>query len=462
MLALAACGESGPAEPPPDVLLISIDTLRVDFVSAYGASYADTPAIDRLAAEGARFDAHYTVMSHTAPAHCTMLTGLFPSEHGLRMNGRSMSERTPYLPEALRHAGYRTAATVGGTMLSSRFGFGRGFERYDEPPPPSRGDMQDDEHDAADYTILGEEVVDKALEALAEDDGRPLFLWVHMYDPHDPYSAPGAGRATEEELALVRPYLPESDRFEEAELARNWVKYRQEVQYSDRQIARLMEAWDARPGADRSIVVLTSDHGEGLFEHGYRGHGALLYEEQLRVPMILRKRDVIEPGSAVDSLTSMVDLCATVTDLAGLPAIEDRGRSLTEHLRARGEPARPVFAERRDYGKSLANRENALRAIQRFEGTATGATGDDGVIAVVQDGWKLLWSPGTRSELYDLVNDPDEAVNLVEEEDERARAMLDLIAEWLERARTADERGGDPPDEDVERMLDALGYGGGD
>jgi arylsulfatase A-like enzyme/Flp pilus assembly protein TadD len=272
LLILFACRK---AQEHPNVLLITVDTFRADRVGVR------TPALSRLASEGARFDAADSTVPLTLPSHATLLSGLLPLHHGVRNNGAgAFPADRDTLATLFARGGYRTGAFVGSFILDHRFGLARGFDRYDDEIRRSA----DESAGSFEAERRGGEVVDRALAWLKQRDARPFFAWVHLYDAHAPYAPPA-------------PYAQ---------------TYDGEIEYVDAQVARLLAAIDRT----RTIVVVVGDHGESLGEHGETTHGLLLYEPTLHVPLIiaapsLRPRVVREP-------VSTVDVAPTIADLAGL------------------------------------------------------------------------------------------------------------------------------------------------
>jgi len=440
----------------PDVLLITLDTLRSDFISAYGYPRESTPHLDALAEQGALFENHVTTIATTAPAHATLFTGLFAREHGLTKNGQVLSDEFMPLPELLQLAGYRTGASIGASILGSEHGFARGFDDFDEDFGES---VLRPAGKTGKYERYAESVVDRAIAIAQKSDARPLFLWVHVYDAHDPYSPPVLSPLEPEKHAkFFRKRAEASEAFDRELLSRMLAGYEAEVYYVDREVGRLLAAWDARPTGPDSLVLVTSDHGEGLGEHGFQGHGFLLYEEQVKVPLILRMRGRIEPGTRVEAATSSVDLAATVFELIGLgdqPSL--RGLPLLGpggHVRAGGD----VFAERRFYSDMDLQRSPALRRLTREQADLPiGSTGEKCVL--LRDGWKLVWNESGAHELYDLSADPRESDNRFESESERAVEMLSALETWRQRGyRGSAAPDAAEPDGATKEMLDALGY----
>lgn len=268
----------------PNVLLVTVDTLRADHVGAYGATGASTPALDALAARGLLVERAFTAVPVTLAAHATLLTGRWPPQHGVRGNSfYRLPDRETTMAELLRAAGYRTAAVVGAAVLDHRFGLDQGFELYDDRTTSQAGTVLIAERDAS-------AVVSRALAWLGEPSDRPFFLWVHLFDPHEPY----------------RPPEPFATRFAGA-------PYDGEVAFVDEQVGRLLAALEAAGKLGATLTVVTADHGESLGEHGEATHGVFLYDSTLRVPLMLagpgiarERRANVEPASLVDVMPTLL------------------------------------------------------------------------------------------------------------------------------------------------------------
>ena len=338
------------------VVLITVDTLRADRVGAYGRPGGRTPALDSLAAEGALFEDASAPCPLTLPSHASILTGLLPPRHGLRDNLAPRPLAGPKargfatLAEMLRDAGYETAAFVSAAPLSPRWGLDQGFGTYDAPPDGDPGEMSLSERDGA-------ETVDRALDWLRRRDrGRPFLLWVHLFDPHHPYRAPGSSGAL--------PDSPEA--------------YEEEVAHADAQVGRLLRALREDGALDRAVVVACADHGEGLGEHGEATHGYFLHRSTLRVPLLVRSPARVKPGTRRRDPVSLVDVLPTILDLAGrpVPRLVD-GRPL---FHADGALPAPSAAASGQYAETLygwlafgwaqavALRDGPLRAIDHGGG----------------------------------------------------------------------------------------------
>jgi choline-sulfatase len=453
---LATCG--GEETGPRDVLLVTLDTLRADFLGCYGSPFGLTPVLDELALRGALFERHYTSAVYTGPAHATLLTGLAPEEHGVWRNGLRLPADVPRLSEAFAAAGYRTAAVIGSAVLGSKFGYDQGFEVFDEElargPNSPRAKIQ--------YQRTAEEVVARAAEILAEEDQRPLFLWIHLYDVHGPFTHPVPAALAEAELEHLLPQLalpaasgdeaPTPTRAAALELTRG---YGAAVAYTDREVGALLAAFEAARGP-HGVVAITSDHGEGLWEHGYDGHGLLLYEEAVQVPLVLLAPGRLTEGARVRGVTSSADLPSTLLLLAGAGHAAAQsglplGAGLMERLSAPGEAGGEAFQHRHGFRKD-PDKLKEERAILTELGT-----GPDEEIALVRGRWKAIGPPYGDLRLYDLEADPAETVNLAAEE---PAVLAELRARMLERdaALSRSEDGQALGDEATRRMLDDLGY----
>jgi arylsulfatase A-like enzyme len=433
-------------------LLVTIDTLRADFTTPYGHPADPTPNLARVAAVGARFARHYTVMSHTAPSHLTLFTGLSPRRHGLRKNGLRVPEGLPLLPEAMRAAGYRTVAVVGVGFLGRATGFDRGFEIMDDDMDAGAGAPPLHER-------LAEAVVDRTLALLAKADGRPNFVWVHFYDPHDPhdpYEAPERHRVPAARARATYAKRVEAQRYSRRRLIWESAAYEAEVRYVDEQLGRLLEAWDSDPRRREGLVVITSDHGEGLGEHMLLRHGFWSYEEQIHVPLVLRMPAAIPAGTVVPGPTSHVDLARTVADLAGVDA-HLGGRSLVSRIGGEAEEIPPVFAERRLFTtEDLERRQELVRLVELLEGRPGAALGDQ--ITMIEGDYKYIWTAYAPDELYHLGDDPEETDVRIEALPERAAEMREKLVRW--RSLEAETPGApvELVDPETRKMLDALGY----
>jgi arylsulfatase A-like enzyme/tetratricopeptide (TPR) repeat protein len=382
------------SEPPasagrPNIVLITIDTLRADRVG-----HGLTPAIDSLSAIGVTFDNARTAVPLTLPSHVTIMTGMLPPAHGVRQNGVAFRPGPPTLARLLRDRGYRTGAFVGAYVLDRRFGLADGFDTYDDrvPRDPEKGARLEAER-------RGGEVVDAALGWLREVR-EPFFAWVHVYDPHAPYDPPAEFLAK----AGGRPYDGE-------------------VAYADAQVGRLCDGLRQRGLFERAVIAVTGDHGEGLGEHGEQTHGMLAYDTTLRVPLILVAPAFSARGRVSDPV-SLADLAGSLLDIA---RIKPPGEMSGELLLSRKN--RDVYSET-EYPRTAAWHP---------------------IAALADDRWKLVLS--SEAELYDLAEDPGETKNLASAKPALVDGMSKRVRELMRPAAGAPAQKVDPEVEQRLRAL---------
>jgi arylsulfatase A-like enzyme len=427
----------------PDILLITVDTLRADHCSAYGYSRPTTPRMAALAARGVQFEVAYTSMATTAPAHATLFTGLLPRWHGLLKNGHVLAPSHATLAEVMAEAGYRTAAVVSSFVLDRRFGLHRGFASYDDRFSGERATLHPEKWQGLDVDAPFDRRADEtSAHALAWlraqgylDRARPaasppFFLWVHFFDPHHPYDPPA-------EHAAKFPALGPR------ELDRDIAAYDAEIHFADAQVGALVDALGAAGALDRTLTVVTADHGEGLMQHGHMQHGVNLYEEAVRIPLVFHWPAALAPGR-VAAPAQLADLAPTLGALGGARwTVSGAGRSLQAVLAGREplDPRREIFFQRRQYDGRVAARRHV-------EGEK---------YAVRAGRWKYIESraEGT-AELYDLVADPAEEKNLMPAMPAAAAGVPVRLAGWLRGAPVLPSA---PPvaSEDA-RKLRSLGY----
>ncbi len=402
----------GPArDDAPLVLLVTVDTLRADRLGAYGRADAGTPAWDALAREGVRFDEAQTTAPLTLPAHASLLTGRFLPAHGVLANGTfALPEDVPVLAERFRAAGFATGAFVSAPVLGRRHGLARGFDVYDDAiPRPARRAGIDSHGDER----AGAVTAARAAEWLAAQRGRPVFAWVHLWEPHVPYAPPA----------------PFAARFAD--------RYQGEVAAADAALGALLER-AAALGRGRRLVVATSDHGEGLGEHGEATHGVFLYRATLRVPLVVHGPAFGVRPAVVREPVGLADVAPTLLDAARLPPLPYAdGVSLLPALTGAGRlAARPgVMAE--SHLPRIEFRWSGLRAL-------------------VTPAQKLI--DGPRPELFDLA-DRDEARDLAPARAADAARLRGVLADAVRRSAAAAggraETGASA--EELERLR-SLGY----
>jgi len=419
LLLLSVLGGLTPAADaaPPDVVLVTLDTVRADRMGFLGSKRGLTPTLDALAREGVVFEDAFAEAPLTTVSHATILSGLHPPAHGVEDFGMALPPVVPWLPALLRGAGYRTGASVGSIVLDPKGpiapGFDRGFDAYDAGFERRR--------DGADpYRTKerrGAEVVSRALAWLDRRGPGRFFLWVHLYDAHDPYDPPE----------------PFASRY-----ARE--PYDGEIAGVDAVVGRLCDGLRVRGLWDGALVVVAGDHGEALGEHGEATHGVFLYDATIHVPLLLRLPRREEAARRVAARVSLVDVAPTVLEATEVAIPQEvQGRSLLGLARGGRESERPAYAEseypRRVYGWSDLR---AWRA-ERF-----------------------LFVEAPRRELYDLRSDPGATRNLAGERP----AVADGMAAEIERSRRAwagvapQAPRGQADAELVERLA-SLGYASG-
>ena len=398
------------ARTPPNLLLITIDTLRADHVGAYGYSLAQTPTLDGLARRGVRFERVTSAVPLTGPSHSTILTGLYPPVHGVRDNVTfALDPRHVTIATRLKRQGFRTAAFVAAYPVAADFGFSQGFDSFEEGfhevPVAGQGAERP-----------GNEVADSVVRFLEARGRQPFFVWAHFYDPHAPY----------------RPPPPYDTTFKDH-------PYDGEIAFADAQVGRILEALRRTGREQDTIVAVLSDHGESLGEHGERTHAIFIYEATTRVPWVLAGPGV-GTGRVVPARVGTVDVVPTLLGLLGQDVPADLpGRDLRPALRGERLPATPYYAE------SLFARLNCRWSALR------GWTSDE---------WKLV--VGTAPELYDLADDPTEASNRAADQPERLKRLQSALAAAMAKmAPSGDSARPVALAPEQEEKLRSLGYVGG-
>jgi len=407
MLALfGACRGAATAKTEgAPLVLISLDTLRADRLPAYGYGGLKAPALDALAKDSVLFERAYSHYPVTLPSHATLFTGLLPPQHGVRNNvGYGLPDRFVTLAERLKTAGYRTGAVVSSMVLRADTGIAQGFDSFEAP---SSQKLRNPSH--AFPQTQGDASLEKALRWLsgARPDER-FFLFLHLFDPHAPYAPPEPFKTEYSE----RPYDGE-------------------VAYTDSLIARLIQSLKQRGLYDRALLVLLSDHGEGLLDHGEQEHGIFLYREALQVPLMIKLPGSARAGEQVAQPVGLIDVVPTLIERLGLPpAPELAGVPL---LGAKAPPAERVI-----YSESFFGREQY---------------GFSELRSAIRGGAHFIEAP--RSELFDLLADPAERDNLLPK-----KAVPPGLQQALAAVGTGIASTKSVKREEQERLA-ALGYVGG-
>ena len=435
----------------PNLILISIDCLRADHVGAYGYRRSTTPSIDELAKEAVVFENAWSSSSWTIPSHMSMLTGLPPSIHGLAGSpesfwaGRSkgLARSVPYLPELLARAGYETDGLVSSAPLSPAYGFERGFNLYRQ------------------HGARASDVVDSALALSRQSKGRRQFLFVHLIDPHWPYQPAIEFRQYAENfidrfgprpqeiselLTKVRDRRPPEN---PDEITQAVHLYDAAIAYTDQELGRLFDGLEEMGLYEQSLILMTADHGEAFFEHDNWMHDGTLYEEEIRVPLIVKWPGRVEPRT-VKTPVSHEDIFTTLLEAAGLSAPSSQGVNLRDLTRGAKPDNRHVVSEvsresPRGTMRLIALRDGNLKYIATLLGSPDGEISLDEVV---------------EEELYDLAQDPAEKRNLLTESSREATRFRRLLRTYVERVgRTkADEGELLLRDEEMDSRLRALGY----
>jgi arylsulfatase A-like enzyme/Tfp pilus assembly protein PilF len=372
-----------PAKPRPNVILITIDTTRADRMGFLGSDRGLTPHLDAVAKQGIVFTRAYSHVPLTTPSHATILTGTYPQFNQVSDLGDALAKTLPDLPDILHHHGYATAAFVASAVLDPQAaapGFNRGFDTYDagfhqQAPGESRYGSVERRADV---------VIDHAIAWLAKHPKRPVFLWVHLYDPHDPYDPP-------------EPY--------KTKYAAN--PYDGEIAYADAAVGRLLDALLKRSSYDNSVLAVMADHGEAFGEHGEREHGIFLYDETIHVPLLLKLPAQKSAGARVEERAGLADVAPTILKAVGIaiPA-QMQGQSLFDAI-----TQAPAATERSIYAES------------EYAHIAYGWA----VLRSWRSG-KYLYVQAPKRELYDQAADPGALHNTASD----AAAVADTLASQLD------------------------------
>ncbi len=420
----------------PNVLIVSLDTVRADHCSTYGYERLTTPALDRVAQDGTVMLEAYAPMATTLPAHAAAFTGHYPRRYGIRKNGYVVSAQAYTLAEMMRRAGYQTAAVVSSFAIHEKFGLGQGFESYDDDfrDGDSQWDTWEGHDVGGDFDQDASVTTEKAITWLeARNRAQPFLLWVHYFDAHHPY-------IPREEYRGLFPLEPGA-----ARLDQDVANYDREIRETDSAMGQLLESLSSLGLEDSTLVVIFGDHGEGLMQHGWLTHGLHIYEEAVRVPLVFRWPGVVRAGQRLSGPVSLLDIPATLADLAKLPKrlrIDGQGVSLSETLTRGDAPShdRKLVFERRFY------RSNTVGKF-RISGDELGLRWGD---------WKYIEAKDEGSyQLFNLKDDPGEVSNRVREHPRIAQRMARELDRWLSVHDTAVKQRVGEQDTDA---LRALGY----
>jgi arylsulfatase A-like enzyme/Tfp pilus assembly protein PilF len=400
--------------PPPNVLLITVDTLRADRLGCYGYPLARTPNIDALAVEGVLYRNAIASAPITLPSHGTIMTGLYPPAHGVRDNGTyALGDEAVTLAERLKSAGYTTQAFVSALVLNRRYNLSQGFDGYDDELWAE---------DAPKLFMIRDRpagrTVDRAINWFKKwrgsDRRKPFFIWVHLFDPHQPYHPPTWAR-------IITP-----------------TAYDAEIAFVDKELGRLFHTFKEHGILDNTLVVFTADHGESLGEHQEKTHAVFIYDATVRVPLIIRYPRVFPKGKIYDGPARSVDIVPTVLSVLELPGgKETQGIDLVPVTLGRDpHPDRPQYSESllSEVGFGMAPLYGVRKGVYK-------------------------WIRAPKPELYDLRTDPKELRNLYLIETERAAALDKDLEDIFEESRQFSVATRDNPmARETTEMLQSLGY----
>lgn len=413
----ALMAEAAATGATPNVLIVTIDTLRADRLGCYGYKVKQTPVLDNLAREGTLFERAFTAVPLTLPAHCTLFTGAYPPFHGVRDNaGSALGPEQKTLAEVLKDRGYRTAAFVGAFVLDSKFGLNQGFDTYVDHFDLSRAETISPGY----IQRRGDEVVQNAINWFEKVGTRDFFAWVHLYDPHDPYTPP-------EPFLSRHPGSP----------------YDGEVEFVDQCVGTLLDYLKKREGYDNTLIVVVGDHGESLGDHGEEKHGFFIYNSVLHVPFIVRLPLGSQAGRRVAQNVSIADLFPTVLQVLQIPgsvAPGMQGRGLLSLILGKAADWRnEIYAE--SYYPRLQFGWSELRALITAQG-------------------KFILAP--QPELYQLDADFEERRNLAMERQSVSNqmqiALRTALGRWSSKGSVS--RPKPQMDSETAEKLRSLGYVG--
>ncbi len=488
LILAGALGSCSRRPSRPNVILISIDSLRADHLGCYGYGPDTSPAIDALAKRGVRFDVARSSTTWTLAAHMSLMTGMPNELHGVVNDVNVLDENRHLLAESFRAAGYRTAGFFGGPYLHAHFGFARGFDTYEncgvptayDEPSTAAGDEARDlaaQHVEASFVVTADRIEQAAEAWLDQGGGEPFFLFLHHWDVHFDYMAPAE---------IVRRFAPDyagdleprdfmtnpriHAGMDPVDLAYLIACYDAEIYWVDRHVERLVAKLHALGVAGDTYIVVTSDHGEEFFDHGQKGHRNNLYEETLRVPLIIAGPNVA-PNVVVHEPVRLYDVKPTILELAGLPAVDEvYGTSLVPLMRGDADAELrdlPICAELTNIPTDPHTKQRVFD--KRF---ASGRSGYKSIHSIRREFDEARHVAGRplqppAFEIYDLNVDPGESKDLSASNDARVESVKSYRDAFLEQLRGAGARlrRGEsrlrevPPD--LEEILRQNGYTGG-
>ena len=463
----AACAVQAPPPKPepepepkrPNVLLVTLDTTRADRLGCYGHAKAETPRLDSIAASGTRFDRAISTAGRTPIAHASIMTGLNPYQHDVRVffgeAGHHLLSSVPTLAEILADHGYATAAELSSYPVSEAYGFQRGFGEFDCGVDLSKIDLSQTMEQDTVWVDAGanrvqrrsDATTDRALGWLEKQAAeKNWFLWVHYFDTHDFGLVPPVAFAKAHHIDYA-----DAPQIKPAAARRDWI-YDLELAYVDSQFGRLLDAIAARGETEETLIVVLADHGQGLLDgekrHGWSQHG-ILYDWCIRVPLLIRlPAKSAQTPHVVPQLVRNIDVFPTILEALGLAAPAPiEGQSLLPLVMGKNDESEPRTA----YAEALC--------LIDVHGGAVPERSHDNLFMTMNERWKLIWhaTKPAESELFDLATDPLELKNVAEANPaivEQLRASLEARGAFTIRKPGEAEQ-----DPKAKALLNALGYG---
>lgn len=414
----------------PNVILISVDALRADHLSCYGYQRDTTPNIDRLASEGVLFSQAISQGIGTLESHMSMLTSLYPHTHGLNHARQTLDDSKVTLAEILKDNGYFTVAFTGGSYMDARYGFSQGFDIYDD----SGGGI--------------EKQIPRIFNALEKNRNKRFFIFIHTYDVHAPYNPPEPYDKLytlpqsnfNPSVENLRAVIDKKATLTDDDLRRIIALYDGGIRYVDEHIGRLLKKLDELGLSDKTLIIITADHGEEFMEHGSLMHEWQLYDELIHVPFIMRFKEKIGKGQIIRNQVQSIDIMPTVLDILGI--------SLNKEAE----------------GTNLVPLINGVESINRAAYTECLGWPGFGInlYSIRTERFKFIYTiskaKGPSVELYNLKNDPGETMNLAFKKPQLAEKLKKHLFDHIGSAEELFREGNGQIDEELRKRLKSLGY----
>lgn len=459
--ALTGCAKKETIQQAQHVIMISLDTTRPDHFGCYGNSWIQTPHIDQLASESIVFKDYMTVVPTTLPSHTSLFTGTYPHTHGTPLNGYTVNDKNVLLTELLKKAGFYTAGFISSFALDSRFNFAQGFDVYDQKYEQFKGTEKRTQHERSAKSVTN--AVIRHLEN--KNETKRLFLFVHYFDPHKPFDPPAPfdtlytweQQSQKPDRIAVSYQVPRPATLNDVnwELSKNAaVKYAGEITFMDEQIGRLLAYLKKRGILEKSLLIITSDHGENFWEHmPYFHHGTATYQTTMQGVCIVRLPGKASAGTVVTKPIASIDILPSVLSYLGLPIptrTDGRPFPLTNPTNA--PPPRTYFGQA-TLTRPWKPKNNPVKRWQHENKARCIREGNDKYIQIPYFGIE---------ELFDLAHDPYEQNNLLKkpapEIELKARQLNKKLTAWVKTARPLASSFVKEKRRDTIEKLRALGY----